>query len=136
MELRKTVRDRIKMRDGEWIALGAEYGKVEVLVRAMAGAYVDDLGARRRDLYREFNGAEQVPTDRENQAQTEALIARVLVDVKGGPDDTIDGAPVSLENFTALLREPGATALVNAVIVAASKVGLARDAERKAAAGN
>ena len=136
MELRKKVRDRIKMRDGEWIALGAEYGDVEVLVRVMGGAYNDDLNARRRDLYKEFGGMEAVPSDRDGQAMTEALIARVLVDVKGGKDDTIDGAPVDMESFSALLREPGATTLVNAVMVAASKVGLHREETKKAATGN
>ncbi len=136
MELRKVVRDRIKIRDGEWIALGAEYGKVEVLVRVMGGAYNDDINARRRDLYKEFAGAENVPSDRDGQAMTEALIARVLVDVKGGPEDTIDGKPIDLNAFTALLREPGATQLVNAVIIASSKVGLHREEAKKEATGN
>ncbi len=136
MELRKVVRDRIKMRDGEWIALGAEYGKVEVLVRAMGGAYNDDVNERRRALYKEFGGMDAVPSERDGQAMTEALIARVLVDVRGGEDDTIDGEPLNMDNFCALLREPGATGLVNALIVAATKVGLHREETKKAAAGN
>lgn len=136
MELRRNVRDKIKMRDGEWLPLGSDFGQVQVLVRAMGGAYADDLSARRRDLYREFGGMDAVPTDRDGHAQVEAIIARVLVDVKGGPDDTIDGEPVTLAAFQALMREPGAASLVNAVIVAASKVGLHREEAKKTAAGN
>ncbi len=136
MELRKKVRDSIKMRDGERFSLGAEWGKVWVHVRAMGGAYADDLAKRRRDLFKEFGG-EDVPTDRDGQAQIEALIARVLVDAgSDDPADTIDGKPVTLDTLTALMREPGASSLANAVIVAASKVGLHREETKRVAEGN
>jgi len=136
MELRTKIRDRIKMRDGEKIMLGGEWGKVWVHVRVMGGAYNDDLAKRRRDLFQEFGG-EEVPTDRDGQAQVEALLARVLVDAgSDDPTDTFDGRPVTLEVLSEIMREPGATSLVNAVIVAASKVGLHREKAKKEAVGN
>lgn len=136
MELRKITRDAAAMRAGEWHPLGPEFGGVEVNVSAMGGAYTDHLGNLRRVLARQYGGPDLIPAEEEGKAITEAVIAKVLNGVRAKPDDTIDGAPVTMENFTALMREPGAVVVVNAVMAASSRVGYQRENTVKAAVGN
>lgn len=136
MELRKQVRDPVAMRTGEWQPLGPEYGGIEVKVRAMAGAYTDDLANRRRALARQHGGIDSIPTDAESKAITEAVIKTVLIDVRGGKADTLDGEPVALENFSELLREGGAVSLVNAIMQASARVGHVRESDAAEAVGN
>lgn len=136
MDLLKTVRDPAAMRTGEWLPLGPEWGDVQILVRAQGGVYVDFLAAQRRKLARQHGGEQNIPTQAESESITEAAIKCLLVDVKGGPVDTIGGEPVTLERFTELMRHPGAVGLVNAVLSASGRVGYAREDDKVEAVGN
>lgn len=136
MDLLKAVRDPAAMRNGEWHPLGPDWGAVEVHVRAQGGQYVDFLAAQRRKLARQHGGLDSIPTEAESAAITEATIKCLLIDVRGGPEDSIGGKPVELPAFVELMRNPGAVALVNAVLAASARVGYAREAEREEAAGN
>lgn len=136
MDLMQSIRDPAAMRNGEWQKLGPEWGEVEVLVRAQGGAYVDDLAARRRTLARKHGGMDNIPTEAESEAITEATIKCLLMDVRGGPGDSIGGKPINRESFAELMRHPGAVGLVNAVLSASGRVGYAREEAREEAAGN
>ena len=136
MDLMKSVRDPVAMRNGEWQRLGDEWGDVEVLIRAQGGAYVDFLAAERRKLARIHGGEASIPTEAESKMITDAVIKRLLVDVKGGPDDNIDGQPITLERFVELMRHPGAVPLVNAVMMASQRVGFQREEVQADAVGN
>ena len=136
MDLMQSIRDPAAMRNGQWQKLGPEWGDVEVLVRAQGGHYVDDLAARRRTLARKHGGMDNIPTEAESEAITEATIKCLLMDVRGGPGDNIAGEPITLANFSTLMRNPGAVGLVNAVLSASGRVGYAREDEKEEAAGN
>lgn len=134
-DLRALVRDSKTMRDGEWVSLGQEWLNIQVLVRGLGHDYNDNINGRQRALAKAYPGRE-VPSEMAAAEMTEALIECALVDAKAPEDVLLDGQPVTLETFSKLLREPGATELVNAVILATNRVGRAKTETVKAAKGN
>lgn len=134
-DLKQLVRDGDRMKKGEWIGLGAEWNDIEVRITAIGHAYNDELAKQNRVMAR-ANAGGDVPSAASSAAVVETLISTVLLDVRGPRDVTIDGEPLTMENFVPLIREPGSAELVNAIIMATSRVGRRKASDTEEARGN
>jgi len=123
------------IEEGEWVAAGDEWGDLEVKVRGFTNAYHDARNAAIRRAAVPYAGqADRIPSAIADRIVCDCVIKHLFLDVRNLTGD--DGQPVTREQFVELMRNPDFKPLVNAVIVAAAKVGQIREAEAEAAEGN
>ena len=121
--------------DGEWVALGDEFGGIEIRTRGFTDAYTDAKNARLRQVARAYAGdVMKIPTAAQREIVIEAMIAHVLVGVRGAQND--DGSDTTFAQFCDAIRLPDYEDVYVAVVNACAQAGRARAEEVRAAAKN
>lgn len=134
-KLKDFRRNSQAVEDGEWVRVADEFDDLEVKVRGYTARYHDLRNAKMRKAAVAVGGDQsRVPAATADAIVLECMLAHIFLDVRNLEDE--HGSPVTREGFIDLLRNPDYRQLVNAVLVAAGKVGQMNEDEKVEAAGN
>lgn len=123
------------LEDGEWLSPGEEFDDFKVHVRGFGDAYQDMRAAKvRKAAINTANDPERIPAEKMRDILVDCLDKHVLIGISGLVHDS--GAPVTREEFVALMRTPEGSAFFTAVIQCANRVGKTKSEATKEAAGN
>lgn len=135
MRLKDVVKNSAAIKNGEWVALGEEFGEVEVLTRGLTDPFLDAQAAKQRQAAKGFGGeVARLPVATRRKINIDCLNKHVLLDVRGLTDD--EGRALTIDEFKDLLYDPAYEELVTACFLAAKQVGERRDDDLGDAAGN
>lgn len=134
-KLKDFRRNSQAFEEGEWVRVADEFDDLEVKVRGYTARYHDLRNAKMRRAATPYNGdVSRIPSAIADAIVLECLLACIFLDVRNLEDE--HGKPVTREGFIELLRDPDYRQLVNAVLVAAGKVGQMNELEKADAEGN
>lgn len=120
---------------GAWVFPGEEYGDLEVRVRGYTDTYRNAYQARLRQAARPVGGdTNKLSVEMQRNILRGAVDEHILLDVRNLEDDA--GKPVQIDAFRKLLADPEYSDLFDAVLKAASIVGIIKAEDDKVDAGN
>jgi hypothetical protein len=128
--------DTRAINDGTWIRVNeALYGDLDILTRGHTDEFIDAQNARLRQAAQPYNNdPDRVPNAVRRDLNASLLRDYLVLDVRNLVDD--DDAPVSKDQFIAMLDQPDYSKLARACWDAAARVTALSKEQLDAAKGN
>lgn len=128
--------DSAAERNGAWVALGPDFGDIEVKVRGLTSDYEDEV--QRRVRKEGGRRPDQMPGEKRQRIVRETFAEQCFLDVRNlvHHDGQKQGQAVTADEFRALILNPDYRKVYYATLAAATEVGEAWKEQAEAAAGN